>query len=300
MSDGGDVPARGLSRFARLRGLDRVRSFGSKMAKEPLGVVGVVVLALLLLVALLAPWIAPFDPNRQNLAQALQPPSWGHIMGTDEFGRDILSRLIWGARITMRTVLSVSAIVGPVGLVIGVAAGFFGGWTDSILMRFTDIVLSFPALVLALAFAAAMGAGLGTAVIAISLTSWPPVARLARAEALVVRNTDYVAAARLYGASPLRLLFFYVTPMCIPSVLVRLTLNMAVITLTAASLGFLGLGAQPPLAEWGAMISSGRRFMLDYWWVPVMPGFAILITSLAFNITGDALRDILDPRHTRG
>ncbi|WP_242494202.1 ABC transporter permease [Salipiger sp. IMCC34102] len=270
------------------------------MAKEPLGVVGVVVLALLLLVALLAPWIAPFDPNRQNLAQALQPPSWGHIMGTDEFGRDILSRLIWGARITMRTVLSVSAIVGPVGLVIGVAAGFFGGWTDSILMRFTDIVLSFPALVLALAFAAAMGAGLGTAVIAISLTSWPPVARLARAEALVVRNTDYVAAARLYGASPLRLLFFYVTPMCIPSVLVRLTLNMAVITLTAASLGFLGLGAQPPLAEWGAMISSGRRFMLDYWWVPVMPGFAILITSLAFNITGDALRDILDPRHTRG
>jgi peptide/nickel transport system permease protein len=178
-------------------------------------------------------------------------------------------------------------------------AGFFGGRTDAILMRATDIVLSFPSLVLALAFAAAMGAGLGTAIIAISLTAWPPIARLARAEALVVRNTDYVAAARLYGASPMRILFLYIAPMCIPSVIVRLTLNMAGIILTAASLGFLGLGAQPPLPEWGAMISSGRKFMLDYWWVAVMPGIAILLTSLAFNIAGDTLRDLLDPRHAR-
>ena len=195
--------------------------------------------------------------------------------------------------------MSVSIIVGPIGLAIGVMAGFFGGRTDAILMRATDIVLSFPSLVLALAFAAAMGAGLGTAIIAISLTAWPPIARLARAEALVVRNTDYVAAARLYGASPMRILFLYIAPMCIPSVIVRLTLNMAGIILTAASLGFLGLGAQPPLPEWGAMISSGRKFMLDYWWVAVMPGIAILLTSLAFNIAGDTLRDLLDPRHAR-
>ena len=270
-----------------------------KLADEPLGMFGFAVLAVLVLVAIFAPLIAPYDPARQALENALQAPSWAHLAGTDEFGRDIFSRLVYGTRITIQTVLSVSVIVGPIGLAIGVMAGFFGGRTDAILMRATDIVLSFPSLVLALAFAAAMGAGLGTAIIAISLTAWPPIARLARAEALVVRNTDYVAAARLYGASPLRILFLYIAPMCIPSVIVRLTLNMAGIILTAASLGFLGLGAQPPLPEWGAMISSGRKFMLDYWWVAVMPGIAILLTSLAFNIAGDTLRDLLDPRHAR-
>ena len=272
---------------------------GRKLAQEPLGLFGFIVLGLLIVVAIFAPWLAPYSPNIQSLGNALQPPSAAHWAGTDEFGRDIFSRLIHGTRITIQTVLSVSLIVGPVGLVIGVVAGFFGGRTDAILMRATDIVLSFPSLILALTFAAALGAGLTTAIIAISLTAWPPIARLARAEALVVRNADYVAAARLYGASPLRLLFLYIAPMCVPSVVVRLTLNMAGIILTAASLGFLGLGAQPPAPEWGAMISSGRKFMLDYWWVAVMPGIAILITSLAFNIVGDALRDLLDPRHAR-
>lgn len=278
----------------------RLRRFGRALLHEPLGLFGFAMLGLLVIVAIFAPWLAPYSPIDQNLPMALQPPSAAHWMGTDEYGRDILSRLIWGSRITLRTVLSVTAIVGPVGLIIGVTAGFFGGRVDAILMRITDIVLSFPSLVLALAFATALGAGLNTAIIAISLTSWPPIARLARAEALVVRNMDYVAAGRLYGASKWRLLALYVTPMCIPSVIVRLTLNMAAITLTAASLGFLGLGAQPPLPEWGAMISAGRRFILDYWWVAVMPGFAILITSLSLNIVGDTLRDILDPRHDRG
>jgi peptide/nickel transport system permease protein len=272
---------------------------GRKLADEPLGLVGFVILALLVIVAIFVPFLAPYDPNIQMLGDALQAPSLAHLAGTDEFGRDIFSRLIYGTRITIQTVLSVSVIVGPVGLVIGVVAGFFGGRADMFLMRATDIVLSFPSLILALAFAAALGAGLNTAIIAISLTAWPPIARLARAEALVVRNADYVAAARLYGASSLRILFVYIAPMCIPSVIVRLTLNMAGIILTAASLGFLGLGAQPPAPEWGAMISSGRKFMLDYWWVAVMPGVAILLTSLAFNIVGDTLRDILDPRHAR-
>lgn len=270
-----------------------------KLADEPLGMIGFIILAILVVVAIFAPLIAPYDPAVQTLSDALQPPSLTHLAGTDEFGRDIFSRLVHGTRITIQTVLSVSVIVGPIGLVIGVVAGFFGGRTDAILMRATDIVLSFPSLILALAFAAALGAGLGTAIVAISLTAWPPIARLARAEALVVRNADYVAAARLYGASPLRILLLYIAPMCIPSVIVRLTLNMAGIILTAASLGFLGLGAQPPLPEWGAMISSGRKFMLDYWWVAVMPGVAILLTSLAFNIAGDTLRDLLDPRHAR-
>lgn len=281
------------------------RAYGSlhksidKLTREPLGMLGFAVLAILVLVAIFAPLIAPYSPITQNLPQALQPPSWAHLAGTDEFGRDILSRLIHGARITIQTVLAVTVIVGPVGLIVGVVAGFVGGRTDAILMRATDIVLSFPSLILALAFAAALGAGLGTAIIAISLTGWPPIARLARAEALIVRNTDYVAAARLYGASPMRLLLLYIAPMCIPSVVVRLTMNMAGIILTAAALGFLGLGAQPPAPEWGAMISSGRKFMIDNWWVAVMPGIAILLTSLAFNLVGDALRDLLDPRHAR-
>lgn len=270
-----------------------------KLTHEPLGLAGFVVIAVLVLVAILAPLIAPYPPAAQDLNNALMPPSMAHWAGTDEFGRDILSRLIFGARITIQIVLSVTVIIGPVGLVIGVVAGFFGGRIDSILMRFTDIMLSFPSLVLALAFAAALGAGLNTAVVAISLTAWPPIARLARAEALVVRNADYVAAARLYGASSWRLLLLYIAPMCVPSVIVRLTLSMAGIILTAAALGFLGLGAQPPTPEWGAMISSGRKFMLDDWWVAVMPGIAILSTSLAFNIVGDTLRDLLDPRHAR-
>lgn len=276
-----------------------LRRFFGDLRREPLGLAGAIIIAALIAVAILAPVLAPYPPAEQSLADALLPPSSAHLLGTDEYGRDILSRLIWGARITMRTVLSVTAIVGPIGMLIGVTAGFFGGRVDAILMRATDVVLSFPSLVLALAFAAALGAGLGTAIIAISLTAWPPVARLARAEALVVRNSDYVSAARIYGASKWRLLFLYVAPMCLPSVVVRLTLNMAVITLTAASLGFLGLGAQPPLPEWGAMISAGRNFMLDQWWVALMPGVAILLTSLAFNLLGDALRDILDPRHSR-
>ena len=284
---------------AMANALAATRRFLGELRREPLGFIGLILIIALILVAILAPWIAPYSPSRQSLSEVLQPPSAAHWMGTDEFGRDILSRLIWGAQITMRTVLSVTAIVGPIGLLIGVTAGYFGGRIDAVLMRITDIVLSFPSLILALAFAAALGAGLGTAIIAISLTAWPPIARLARAEALIVRNTDYVAAARLYGASNLRLLALYIAPMCIPSVVVRLTLNMATITLTAASLGFLGLGAQPPMPEWGAMISAGRRFMLDQWWVAVMPGFAILMTSLAFNVVGDALRDVLDPRHTK-
>lgn len=271
----------------------------AKLSREPLGMFGFIILVLLLIVSLFAPLIAPYSPTAQNLPQALQAPSWTHWAGTDEFGRDILSRLIYGTRITVQTVLAVTVIVGPIGMLIGIVAGFVGGRTDAILMRATDIVLSFPSLILALSFAAALGAGLETAIIAISLTGWPPIARLARAETLIVRNTDYVAAARLYGASPMRLLFRYIAPMCIPSVVVRLTMNMAGIILTAAALGFLGLGAQPPAPEWGAMISSGRKFMLDNWWVAVMPGIAILVTSLAFNLAGDALRDILDPRHDR-
>ncbi|HSX73231.1 MAG TPA: ABC transporter permease, partial [Shinella sp.] len=199
-------------------------------------------------------------------------------------------------RLTLQVVVLVAIIAAPLGLLVGTVAGYAGGWVDAVLMRITDIFLAFPKLVLALAFVAALGPGIGNAIIAIAITSWPPYARIARAETLTVRNSDYISAVRLMGASPWRIVLRHIMPLCISSLIVRVTLDMAGIILTAAGLGFLGLGAQPPLPEWGAMIASGRRFILDQWWVAAMPGFAILVVSLGFNLLGDGLRDALDPR----
>jgi peptide/nickel transport system permease protein len=193
-------------------------------------------------------------------------------------------------------VLLVAIIAAPIGLLVGTVAGYAGGWVDAVLMRITDIFLAFPKLILALAFVAALGPGIENAIIAIAITSWPPYARIARAETLTVRNSDYISAVRLMGASPIRIVVRHIMPLCTSSLIVRVTLDMAGIILTAAGLGFLGLGAQPPLPEWGAMIASGRRFILDQWWVAAMPGIAILIVSLGFNLLGDGLRDALDPR----
>ena len=187
-------------------------------------------------------------------------------------------------------------VVGPIGLAVGTVAGYYGGRIDTVMMRITDIFLSFPSLILSLAFVAALGPNLRNAIIAIALTSWPPVARLARAETMTFRKEDYVSAARLQGASDLRIICKSIVPMCLPSVTIRLTLNMATVILTAAGLGFLGLGAQPPLPEWGAMIATGRRYMIDSWWLVTFPGLAILCVSLAFNLIGDGLRDALDPK----
>ncbi|MEZ5863704.1 MAG: ABC transporter permease [Geminicoccaceae bacterium] len=267
-----------------------------QLTRNPLGMIGLAIIVALLLVAAFAPWIATQSPFEQNLRNVLAPPSSQHLFGTDELGRDIFSRVVYGSRITLLIVLLVSVIVAPIGLLIGAVSGYLGGWVDVALMRLTDLFLAFPSLILALAFVAAMGPGLENAIIAIALTAWPQIARLARAETLTVRNSDYIAAVRLQGASPMRIVLRHVLPMCIPSVIIRVTLNMAGIILTAAGLGFLGLGAQPPSPEWGAMTSTGRRYMLDSWWLVTMPGLAILTVSLAFNLFGDALRDILDPR----
>jgi peptide/nickel transport system permease protein len=179
---------------------------------------------------------------------------------------------------------------------IGTVAGYVGGWVDNVLMRFTDIFLAFPRLILALAFVSALGPGIENAVLAIALTTWSPYARLARAETITIRNSEYIMAARLQGASGPRILYGHIMPLCISSVIIRLTLDMAGIILTAAGLGFLGLGAQPPLPEWGAMISTGRQYILDQWWVAAVPGIAIFVVSLGFNLLGDGLRDVLDPK----
>jgi peptide/nickel transport system permease protein len=267
-----------------------------RFAINPLGLFGLIIIAILVLLAIFVPWIAPYSPFDQNLQLALHPPGSMHPFGTDELGRDILSRVLWGSRITLSIIAIVSIIVAPIGLLVGCFAGYYGGWLDIVLMRVTELFLSFPSLILALAFVAAMGPSLQNAVIAIALTQWPPIARLARAESLSLRNRDHISAVKLMGASNIRIVLSHIVPLCIPSVVVRVTLNMAGIILTAAGLGFLGLGAQPPTPEWGAMVSTGRQYMLDDWWVITMPGLSILIVSLAFNLAGDALRDALDPR----
>ncbi|MBL8584253.1 MAG: ABC transporter permease [Rhizobiaceae bacterium] len=263
---------------------------------NPLAMVGLAIVLLLIVVAVLAPVLPLQSPIAQALGNRLQPPSAEHWFGTDELGRDIFSRICFGARITLTIVIMVVAIVVPIGLLVGTVSGYVGGPLDIVLMRITDIFLAFPRLVLALAFVAAIRPGLESAIIAIALTSWPPYARIARAETLTLRETDYVRAARLQGASPLRILWHHIVPLCTASVVVRMTLDMAGIILTAAGLGFLGLGAQPPLPEWGAMISTGRDYLLDQWWVATIPGLAIFAVSLGFNLLGDGLRDVLDPK----
>ena len=262
-----------------------------------LAVAGLAIIIALVLVAIFADLIAPYSPVIGDLKGArLLPPSATHWFGTDDLGRDIFSRIVYGSRLTLFVVVLVAVIAAPIGLLVGTAAGYAGGWIDAVLMRITDIFLAFPKLILALAFVAALGPGIENAVIAIAITSWPPYARIARAETLTVRNSDYIAAVQLMGASPFRIVLRHIMPLCLSSLIVRVTLDMAGIILTAAGLGFLGLGAQPPLPEWGAMIASGRRFILDQWWVAGMPGIAILVVSLGFNLLGDGLRDALDPR----
>ncbi|MFN3281321.1 MAG: ABC transporter permease [Tabrizicola sp.] len=268
-----------------------------RLRRNPLAMTGLVIVVALLVLAAFAPVFATHDPIAQNLGQRLLPPGTpGHWLGTDDFGRDIWSRIVHGARITLYIVALVALTAPVLGLLIGTVAGYAGGWLDTLLMRITDIFMAFPRLILALALVAVLGPGIFNAVLAIALTAWPPYARVARAETLTVRSSDYIAAVRLQGAGASRIIWGHVMPMCLPSVIIRVTLDMAGVILIAAGLGFLGLGAQPPLPEWGLMISSGRKFLFDQWWVATMPGLAIFIVSLGFNLLGDGLRDVLDPR----
>ncbi|MEM7505585.1 MAG: ABC transporter permease [Pseudomonadota bacterium] len=262
-----------------------------------LAMTGLGILIALVLISAFAPWLATHDPYAQDLTARLTPPGeGGYLLGADELGRDIYSRIVHGASITLMIVALVTVTAPVIGLLVGTVAGYLGGWVDMVLMRLTDIFLAFPRLVLALAFVAALGAGIENAVLAITLTAWPPYARIARAETLTIRQADFIAAIRLQGAGPLRIITGHIWPLCMSSIIIRVTLDMAGVILTAAGLGFLGLGAQPPLPEWGAMISAGRKFILDHWWVATMPGLAIFIVSLGFNLLGDGLRDVLDPK----
>lgn len=259
--------------------------------------IGTVLAVILLLMALFAPWLAPFDPNLQHIEIRLMPPSAAHWFGTDGFGRDLLSRVIYGARPTLLLVSLILLLTIPFGLLIGISAGYLGGWVERILMRFTDIVLSLPSLVMALALVAILGPGLMNGALALAFTSWPSFARQARAETLALRRSDYLAAARMQGIGGFRLMFGHILPLCLPSAVVRAALSLGGIILSSAGLGFLGMGIQPPTAEWGAMVAEGSKVIFDQWWVAAAPGGAILFASLAFNLIGDGLRDKMDTRH---
>jgi peptide/nickel transport system permease protein len=268
----------------------------SRFRRNRLALVGLVLVAVLALSALLAPWLAPYDPARQSLIEKRAKPGAKYLLGADEFGRDILSRVIYGSRVALLVgVLSATiAVVG--GLVLGMIAGFIGGWLDSLMMRGIEILLAFPYLLLALAIVAALGPGSLNTTIAVGVWGVPAVTRIVRGSVLALRETEYVGAARAIGAPVLALLRRHILPNIVPSLIVYGTLFMANAILLEAALSFLGLGVQPPTASWGLMVSTGRDVLLVAPHVATVPGLAIMLAVLAFNLVGDGLRDALDPR----
>lgn len=272
-------PARPLRRFLR----------------NPGGLIGLFLLVLLVLVALLAPLIAP-DPTRQNIAQRLQPPSVEHWLGTDQLGRDVWARVAHGAGISLRVGFGVVILSVLLGVLVGLLAGTSGGAWDNLLMRLTDIFFAFPSLILAMAIAAALGPNLNNTIIAVALVSWPIYARLVRANVLALREREFVEAARALGASQSRLMLRHLLPNTLTPVFVQASFDVGGAILTAAGLSFIGFGAQPPTPEWGAMVSETRSYIAEAIWAPTAPAIGILLTVLAFNLLGDALRDVLDPR----
>jgi peptide/nickel transport system permease protein len=258
---------------------------------------GALVLAWLL-IALLAPLIAPYSPTAQKVTNRLKPPSAQHWFGTDELGRDVFSRVLHGARVSLPVALAVVAMTGTVGILLGSAAGYAGGLADEIIMRVADAVLAFPSLILAIAITAALGPGLLNAALAIALVLWPEYARLVRSQVIALREMEFVSAATALGASPWRNLFVHILPNALPLMLVKISLDMGNAILLAASLSFVGLGAVPPTPEWGAMVAAGRHKFFE-WWIATFPGLAIFTAVVGFNFLGDGLRDLLDPRLRR-
>ncbi len=263
---------------------------------NPLAIAGLIILVVLAAGSLLAPWVAPANPYAVDVLAKLQPPSAEHWFGTDFFGRDIFSRILYGGRNTLSIALLVVGIAFAVGVPIGLISGAAGGWVDQVLMRFVDAWLSFPSLVLAIALASILGANLRNAMIAVTITVIPQFARVARGEALRVRSMQYVEAARSTGVSTLRLIGRYIFPNCLGALVVQATLNLGSAILATASLGFLGLGAQTPTAEWGADVAANTAYLRDSPWASLAPGLAIMLTVLACNLVGDAIVDWLNPR----
>ena len=260
---------------------------------------GLVLAVVFVVVAILAPLIAPFPEDATSAThptQALLGPSAEHWFGTDQVGRDVLTRVLYGARTSLRIAAVVLVLSALIGVPLGIAAGYFGGWVDDVIMRVTDVFLAFPALLLSLALAAVLSPSVGNATIAIAVTWWPWYARLARGAATQVAGRGYIESARALGVSPLRILARHVLPNAITPTVVQMSLDVGGIILTAAALSFLGLGAQDPTPEWGLMVSKGQAYFQTQWWLVTFPGIAILLAALAFNLLGDGLRQVLDPR----
>lgn len=274
----------------------RVRDAVLALVKSPSGAVGLAIVLTLVVVALLAPVIAPHDPLRMAAGPRLQPPSWDHWLGTDQFGRDVLSRIIHGARLTLMIGTIAVGISLSVGLLLGLVAGYASGWTERVLMRIVDVLFSFTEIVIALACLAILGVGLVNAMIAIGIASIPFYARVTHSIVLVEKNKPYFESAVAAGASHLRLLFVHLLPNVIPTLIVIATLGVSTAVLAAAGLSFLGLGAQPPQPEWGYMLSSSRDLISRAPWMMIFPGLAIAISVLGFNLLGDGIREVLDPR----
>jgi peptide/nickel transport system permease protein len=264
--------------------------------RTPLGLAGATLVAAFLLLTVAAPWLAPYDPVSADFASVLSPPTRAHPFGTDDVGRDILSRVVYGSRISLQAGLFTVAIALVIGLPLGLAAGFFGGRVDDLIMRASEVILSFPTLVLALGITAILGPKLIHALFAIGVVFVPHFARLIRAQVLSVKENDYVAAARALGVSDTRLLALHVLPNCLAPLLVQCTFSISFAILTEAALSFLGLGTQPPTPSWGIMLSMGRGYLEQAPWLGAFPGLAIFLTVLGFNLLGDGLRDALDPR----
>lgn len=280
----------------------RIKSLRESMyllARNKLSLTALIILVLLVLGAILAPVIIPYPEDladATHTAIKLQAPSAEHLMGTDELGRDIFSRVVYGARVSLTAALAAVGLSLLIGIPLGAVAGSFGGWVDNVIMRITDVFLSFPPLLLAIAMVAVMGSSLNNAVLAIALSWWPWYTRLIRGQAISVKERKFVQAAETIGTSRMKIIFRHIIPNCISPVIVQASMDIGGVILTVASLSFLGLGAQLPTPEWGLMISMGRRFFPDSWWYCIFPGLAIFITVLCFNLLGDAIREILDPK----
>ncbi|MCW4113746.1 ABC transporter permease subunit [Aurantimonas sp. MSK8Z-1] len=299
---GADIPTTRAKRSVRRQML---AEFWSYFSENRGALVGLAVFGLVVLIAFAAPLIAPHSPIAQNRDALLVPPFWqdggstAYLLGTDAVGRDILSRLIYGSQYSLFIGVLVVVIAVTVGIAIGLIAGYVGGWLDTAIMRVMDVILAFPSLLLALVLVAVLGPGLVNAMIAIALVLQPHFVRLTRASVMAEKQRDYVTAARVVGASPLRLMLVTILPNCLGPLIVQATLSFSNAILDAAALGFLGMGAQPPTPEWGTMLAEAREFILRAWWVVTFPGLAILITVLAINLVGDGLRDALDPKLKR-
>jgi peptide/nickel transport system permease protein len=282
----------------RSGGRELIRSI-TLILNNPLTTFGLLIISALVATAVFAPYLAPFPAQGKglsNLDERLQAPTYNHPLGTDNLGRDILSRIIFGSRISLKAAVVVVTISMSIGVPLGLIAGYFGGKIDDVIMRFADMILAFPALLLAIAIVASLGPSLINALIAIALPWWPWYTRLMRSQVISAKEMQFVESARAIGASRWRIMFRHILPNCLSPIIVNATVDMGYVILAIAALGFLGLGTQPPAADWGVMVSDGREFFMKQWWISTFSGAAIFLTVLAFNLTGDGIREALDPK----